>query len=45
MAIDMPHMVMPESIMPKQNISKKTTSLLQSYLAMDRKPSESKYLS
>ena len=44
MAIESPHMVMPESIMPKQNIDKKTMKLIQSYLSMDRKPSQPEYI-
>ena len=34
MAIEHPQMVMPESIMPKQVINKKTTQLLQSFIKM-----------
>ena len=34
MALEKPHIVMPESIMPKQVINKKTTELLQSFLKM-----------
>ena len=45
MAIEMPHMVMPESIMPKQSLDKKTTALLQSYLAAKRDPQKTQYLS
>lgn len=44
MSIEKPHMVIPESIMPKQNIDKKITKLLQSYLAMQKNPSSSKYI-
>ena len=34
MAIEHPQMIMPESIMPKQIINKKTTQLLQSFIKM-----------
>jgi len=44
MSIEKPHMVLPESIMPQQNIDKKITKLLQSYLAMQKNPSSSKYI-
>ena len=36
MALEKPHIVMPESIMPKQVINKKTTQLLQSFLKMQK---------
>ena len=34
MALEQPHMVMPESIMPKQILDKKTMQLLQSFIKM-----------
>ena len=34
MSLERPHIVMPESIMPKQIINKNTTQLLQSFLKM-----------